>query len=370
MKFIALRSNIKEAISIIEKAVGENSNLPILKNILIEAKGGSIIFSATNLEIAISHKVMGKIIEEGRVSPPLALFSNLITNIQSDRLNFESKENDLEIATDNYSAVIHGLSPEDFPLTPTVKNQEKYLEIKGVFIKEAIQQTIVASQFSDIHPELNTILFEFSLEKLTLVATDGFRLAEKSLPSNVFTASQKEPFKLLIPLKTSLEIARIIKDDEVMRIFWDENQVLIKTENTELISRLIEGAFPDYSAIIPHEFDAEIVVNHEEFVGAIKLAGVFGQKNSEVKIKIHPNKKAIEISSADQSLGENNHILPAKIKGETEEVFFNWRYLGDSMKGIRTEDVLLGLQNEARPALIRSTTDGSYFYILKPILKS
>ena len=370
MKFIALRSKIKEAISLIEKAVGENSNLPILKNILIEAKDGAIVFSATNLEIAISHKVMGKVIEEGKVSPPLALFSNLIANIPTDRLNFETKENDLEIATDNYSAVIHGLSPEDFPLTPTVKNQSRYLEIKGVFLKEAIQQTIVASQFSDIRPELNTILFEFSLEKLILAATDGFRLAEKSIPSSVFTSSQKEPFKMLVPLKTSVEMSRIVKDEDVVRIFWDENQILIKTETTELISRLIEGAFPDYSSIVPHEFDAEIVVNHEEFVGAIKLAGVFGQKNSEIKIKIHSNKKAIEISSADQSLGENNHILPAKIKGESEEVFFNWRYLGDSMKGIRTEDVFLGFQNEAGPALIRSTTDGSYFYILKPILKS
>jgi len=370
MKFIALRSNIKEAISIIEKAVGESSNLPILKNILIEAKDGVIIFSATNLEIAINHKVMGKIIEDGRVSPPLALLSSLIANLPTDRLNFETKENNLEIATDNYSALINGLSPEDFPLTPTVKNQDRYLEIKGVFLKEAIQQTIVASQFSDIRPELNTLLFEFSLDKLVLAATDGFRLAEKSIPSNIFNAPQKEPFKILVPLKTSVEISRIIKDEELVRLFWDENQILIKTESTELVSRLIEGSFPDYSSIIPHEFDAEIVVNHEELVGAIKLAGVFGQKNSEVKIKIHTNKKAIEISSADQSLGENNHILPAKIKGDTEDVFFNWRYLGDSMKGIKTEDVLLGLQNEAKPALIRSTSDGSYFYILKPILKS
>ena len=370
MKFIALRSNIKEAVSIIEKAVGEGGSLPTLKNILIEAKDGAILFSATNLEIAINHKVMGKIIEEGRVSPPLALFSSLIANIPTDRLNFETKENDLEVATDNYSAVIRGLSPDDFPLTPTIKNQGRYLEIKGVFLREAIQQTIVASQFSDIRPELNTLLFEFSLEKLVLAATDGFRLAEKSIPSNIFTAPQKEPFKLLVPLKTSVEVSRIIGDDEVVRFFWDENQILIKTENTELISRLIEGSFPDYSSIIPHEFDAEIVVNREEFVGAIKLAGVFGQKNSEIKIKIHPNKKAVEISSGDQSLGENTHTLPAKIKGDTEEVFFNWRYLGDAVKGIKTEDVFLGLQNEAKPTLIRSTSDGSYFYILKPILKS
>ncbi len=119
-----------------------------------------------------------------------------------------------------------------------------------------------------------------------------------------------------------------------------------------------------------HEFAAEIEVERDEFLNAIKLAGVFGQKNSEVKIKIHQNKKAFEISSADQALGENNNILPAKIKGDIPETFFNWRYLSDPMKSIKTEDLFLGLQEDAGPALIRATTDSSFYYVLKPILKS
>src|SRR5271154_846262 len=123
MKFIAIRSNIKDAISVIEKAVGENSNLPILKNILIEAEGGNITFTATNLEI---------------------------------------KENNLEIATDNYNAVINGMSAEDFPITPKIKNTESYIEIKNAFLREAIQQVTVASQYSDLRPELNSLLFNFS----------------------------------------------------------------------------------------------------------------------------------------------------------------------------------------------------------------
>jgi DNA polymerase-3 subunit beta len=370
MKFIAIRSNIKDAVSVIEKAVGENTNLPILKNILIEAENNTITFSATNLEIAITHRVAGKVIEDGKITVPLALFSSLIGNIQSDRLNFEKKENNLEIATDNYSAVINGMSPEDFPITPKIKNTEGYIEIKSAFLKEAIQQVTVASQYSDLRPELNSVLFNFSLESLVLASTDGFRLAERSIPSNLFVVKKKEPFKMLIPLRTALEVARIMRDDEVVRIYQDESQVLFKTDQTELISRLVEGAFPDYSAIVPHEFAAEIVVNRDEFLNAIKLAGVFGQKNSEVKIKIHHNKKAIEISSADQALGENNNVLPAKIQGDIPEVFFNWRYLSDPMKGIKADEVFLGLQEDAGPALIRSVSDQSYFYVLKPILKS
>ncbi len=370
MKFIAIRSNIKDAVSVIEKAVSENANLPVLKNILIEAENSTITFSSTNLEIAISHRVAGKVIENGKLTVPVSLFSNLISNIQSYRLNFEKKENNLEIATDNYSAVINGMSAEDFPITPKIKNEERFIEIKAAFLREAIQQVTVAAQFSDIRPELNSILFNFSLESLVLAATDGFRLTEKSIPSNLFTTKNKEPFKILVPLRTGLELARILRDEEMVRMYWDENQVLLKTDQTELISRLTEGNFPDYSAIVPHEFSAEIVVERDEFLNAIKLAGVFGQKNSEVKIKIHSNKKAIEISSADQALGENNNILTAKITGDVQDVFFNWRYLSDPIKMIKGEDIFLGLQEDAGPALIRATADASYYYVLKPILKS
>ncbi|HVM77318.1 MAG TPA: DNA polymerase III subunit beta [Candidatus Paceibacterota bacterium] len=370
MKFIAIRSNIKDAILVIEKATGENQNLPILKNVLIETDNDGVTFRATNLEIAVSNKVAGKVIENGKITIPLSLLSSLIGTIASDRLNFEKKGNDMQVATDNYSAVLHGLSAEDFPITPKIKGEGGHLDIKAAFLKEAIQQVTVASQFSDLRPELNSVLFDFSLESLKLASTDGFRLAEKTLPANMFTAKNLEPVRILVPLKTALELARIVKDDETIRMTMDENQVLFKTEKTELISRLIEGSFPDYSAIVPHEFQAEIAVDKNEFVNAVKLSGIFGQKNSEVKIKIHQNKKAIEMSSADQALGENVSTLAAKIKGDIPEVYFNWRYLGDPLKAIKTDDIFIGLQEEANPALIRSTSDTSFFYVLKPILKS
>ncbi len=370
MKFVALRSNIKEAINAVEKAVTDTANLPILRNILIEAKDGVITFTATNLEIAICRKVVGKVIEEGRIAPPLTLISSLIANIQSDRLNFEAKGDNLEVTTDNYSAVINGLPADDFPITPSVGDGEKYITIKGAILKEAIQQVSVASQFSDLRPELNTVLCNFSLENIVLAATDGFRLSEKTLPSNFFISKEKEPFKILIPLRAALEIARVINDEEEVLLFHDENQILVRTETIQIISRLIEGNFPDYSGIIPKEFSAEVVVNRDEFTSAIRLAGVFGQKNGEVRMRVHPNKKAVEIASADQALGENMHTLPAKVKGEIGDTFFNWRYLGDAMKGIKSEEVFLGLQEEAGPALIRAAVDNSYFYILKPILKT
>jgi DNA polymerase III subunit beta len=370
MKFVAIRSNIKDAISVVERATGENTNLPILRNVLMETTNDGISFTATNLELAITVHVSGKVIENGKATIPLAIFSNLITNIQSDRLNFEKKANAIEIKTDNYQATLQGLSAADFPTTPKLQDGNTYLEIKAAILKEAIQQVIVASQFSDLRPELNAILLDFSLDSLKLAATDGFRLAERSIPQSFLTAKEVEPFRLLIPLKTSQEVVRMSRDDETVRILHDENQVLFKTPRAELISRLTEGAFPDYSQIIPKKFSTEVTVNRDEFANAIKLAGVFGQKSSELKITVHPGKKAMEVSSADQALGENTYLLPAKIKGEESEAVFNWRYLADPVRAMKTEEAFVGFQEETNPALLRAVGDNSYFYILKPILKS
>jgi len=370
MKFIAIHSTIKEAISVVAAAVGENSNLPILKNILIRATGGVVSFIATNLEIATTYHVSGKVIEDGAITVPVGLLVNIINNIKTDRLNFETKGATLEIKTDNYNATIQGLSAEDFPPTPRIKNPDAYLEIKGVFLREAIQQVNAAAQMSDLRPELSSIFFNFSIETLKLAATDGFRLAEKTIPASNFTAKNQEPFTMLVPLKTAHEVQRIMRDDEVVRIHFDDNQVLFKTESAEIVSRLIEGSFPEYAQIIPKAFVTEIVVKADEFLNGIKLAAVFGQKNGEVEIKVQPSKKAVEIVSADQALGENAYILPAKIKGNAIDVVFNWRYLSEPLKVIKTEEVLLGFQEEANPAAVRPAADGSYFYIIKPILKA
>jgi len=369
MKFVAIRQNIKEALSVIQRIAADNANLPILKNTLIKAAAGSIIFEATNLEIAVKTATSGKIIEDGGVTVPISLLSNLVGNLQTDRLNFESRGNNLEIKTDNYNATLQGMPADEFPITPKIADGKEYLEIKAVFLREAIQQTITASQTSDFRPELGNLLFHFSLENIKLAATDGFRLAEKVIPANLFTIHNIEPFSALIPIRTAQELSRIITNDEEVRIYRDESQILFKTNKIELISRLGEGSFPNYSSIIPVEFSTEITLNKEEFINALKLASVFSQKNNEISIQIQPNKKVIEIVSADQSFGENKYILPIKAKGDAAEKIFNVKYLSDAIRSLSGDEMYLGVQEEANPALIKSTSDNSYFYILKPILK-
>lgn len=367
MKVIVIRANLKEGLISTERATGENLNLPILKNVLFEAEGNKIKITATNLEIAITAVISGKVIENGKFTVPAGILSNLIGNIQSDRLNIEEKKGKLEIKTDNYEAAIQGTAAADFPITPKIKEGKEYIEIKAAILKEALNQILIAAQFSDLRQELNNIFFDFSINSIKIVATDSFRLAEKTIPAEEFSTNHKEKFSLLFPLKTAQELARILKENETVKIYHDENQILFKTEQVELLSRLSEGNFPDYAAIIPKKFAAEATFNRQEFLNALKLAGIFGSRTSEVKLKPQENKKAITILSSDQTLGENNYILTAKIQGKLGEIIFNWRYIVDVLKILKTEEVWFGINSENEPAEIKSLGDASYLYILKPI---
>ncbi len=370
MKVIIIKGNLKTGLGIVERASGENQNLPILKNVLIETEQNRIKVTATNLEVAISYFVSGKVIESGKVTVPLATFYDVVSTLQTERLNLEKKKYGLEVKTDNYEAVVQGLPADDFPIIPKLKNTEEFIEIKGETLKEALTQTIISAQASDLRPELHSIYFNFLMDTIVMAATDSFRLSEKKITGSQFKTTYNKEFKILIPLRTCQELLRIIQDSDSVKIYHDQAQILFKTENLEFVSRLTDGVFPDYNAIIPKKFDSEVTLDREEFINAIKLAGIFSSRVNEVKLKIPPAKKNLEIFSADQTLGENKYVLPAKVSGEVKETSFNWRYLADGLKTISESTVFLGLGEENKPALLKSTVNSSFFYILMPIIKT
>ncbi len=341
--------------------------MPILKNILIEAlDDNNIKLKATNLELAITSILNGKIIEKGKTTIPLSILLEIINNLQLERLNINSIDSKIEITTDNYNAILNTQSSEDFPIIPSIKNKNNYIKIKGVILKESLSQVIISAQINEIRPELNSILLICNNLNLKLVTTDNFRLSEKTITNTHFESNFKNDLKILIPLKTAIELNKIINDDDIVEIFVDENQILFKTENLELISRLVSGSFPDYEAIIPINFKTEIVVNKEEFINGIKLVSVLSGKNFNINLKI--NHKNIELFSFNQLIGENKTIIQGKISGEEKEIAFNWKYLLDGVKNIKTEDIFIGISEDNKPALIKSTKDEYFIYILMPIL--
>jgi len=366
MKLVVLRNNLKTGLDTVGRAVGANLNLPILGNILVKAESNQIRFSATNLEMAITKTIYGKIIEDGVTTVPYSVLSNIISNLVSERVNIETKHNNLLITTDSYEATLQSTPDNEFPIIPKLKESKELIKLNSTTLKDAINKVIVAAGISDLRPEISGVLLIGEQSVIKLVATDSFRLAEARIVKNQFTNTFEQGVKAIIPLKTTQEALRVIKDDEEVTIRIDNGQILFQTSDTEVVSRLIDGKFPDYEAIVPKSVDTEILVGRDEFAGAVKLTGSFTSKVSDVRIKIK-DKKAVEIYSSDISLGENNYLIPAKITGEPMELAFNWRYLLDGTKTVAGKQIILGLNNNNKPALIKSPGDTSCFYVLMPI---
>lgn len=367
MRLIILNNNLKEALRSIEGAIRDNLNLPILKNILIKTEDNKINFSATNLELAITYKVSGKIIETGSTTIPLNILANIVNNLTTERITLENKNYNLLIKTDNYEATIQGLNPEDFPIIPQINHLNKFFKINSQIFKNTLLKVINSIQYSEIRPEINGALFNYQIDYLKLTGTDSFRLAEKTLAADQFKSNYEEGFEIILPLKTLQEVLRILPDDGELNIFINQNQILFKTEEQEIISRLIDGKFPDYQSIIPQETKTELIINRSELINALKLTGIFSGRVNEVKFKIGENKKFLEIYSADSALGENHYLLPAKITGPSQTVSFNCRYLLDGLKFLNEKEIILGLNSDNQPAVIKTPEDKTWFYILMPI---
>ena len=347
-------------------------------NVFIKIFDNKIKITTTNLELAITKTVSGKIIEKGSITVTFSILNGSINNLDNDKVDLESENKDtkLILKTDNYEAIIQGSVEEEFPIIPKIDNSEQYLKIDCNTFNNAILKVLNCAQISEIRPELSGILFDFQISSLKLVATDSFRLAEKTLFDKDFKSNFSKSFKAIIPLKTIQEVSRIFSTkggsasggkDEDLYIYFDSNQVLFKTDDLEVISRLIDGNYPNYEQIIPKDFKTECILEREGLVKAIKLVSNLSGKDNDIKLKNEKGKKVMKISSSAQVVGENHYLIPIKTKGDEFEIIFNWKFLLEGLKNFGSEEVFLGLNGNQRPFIIKSQKDFSYFHILMPI---
>lgn len=366
MKLVILKNNLREGLNSVERAASDNNNLPILKNVLLKTFNNKIQLATTNLEIAVSRYVAGKIVEDGSITVPLSTLLTIVNNTNSERINLETNQNTLIFKTDNYEATIQGLPEEEFPLIPKLENIKSHISVSADIFKDAVLKVINAIQISEIRPEIGGMLLDFQVTHLKLVGTDSFRLAEKTIHENSYKSNFQQGFRVIIPLKTMQEVLRTITKGEVV-IFIDPNQILFKNEETEIISRLIDGNYPDYDPITPKSFETEIIIEREHLMNAVKLVSTFSGKVNDIRMKVKDGKKVLEVYSVNQLLGENKYLVPIRTKGEEFETSFNWRYLMDGLKNFNGDELFFGVNGSHRAALIRNQSDNSYFYILMPI---
>lgn len=375
MKLIILKENLNEGLNIVSRVAGKNLTLPILNNILISVEKNFINLAATDLELGIKYWSLIKTEKEGKITIPAKILSGFVNLLPEDKIYLELKNQVLDITCQDYQTKIKGLSSEEFPIIPKIENND-FIELNCPVFCEGLSQVVDFASLSQTKPELSGIYFNFKKDNLYLTATDSFRLAEKNL---LFENKNSKEFSFILPQKSVREIINIFAEKEgKLKLYFSPNQVLFEylmseTEHPQIqiISRLIEGDYPDYQGIIPKKYEAQVILPREKLLNHIKTASIFSGKTNEIKIKLNPQKAGIEILSQNPELGENNSFLQGQLqyaadKKETE-ISFNYRFLIDGLLNIKSPEVIFELNGEDGPAVLKSRTDPNYIYIVMPI---
>ncbi len=377
MKLICTQENLNKALNIVGKIINKNTTLPILNNILLKTEKGRLKLSSTNLELGINYWVGGKIEEDGEITVPTRLFANFISSLPNNNVEIKLKGDSLNIKCDKYKTSIKGLSAKEYPLIPKIE-AEPVFKINSSDFKQALMQVLPAISNSESRIEITGVFLDLSKldkNKIVLVTTDSYRLAEKTLilkKENI----NKEALNLagnissvIIPKNAVQELIRDLDDSEnLLEVMISENQILFKFDNANMISRLLEGKYPDYKQIIPTKFETEAVVDINEIANAIRVAGLFVSVSSNnIELKTYPNSNVLEVSSGVSEIGSNNTKVAAEIKGKDLEVIYNHKYLSDGFGGMDGEKAILKINSEKLPTVLTSATDKGLLYIIMPV---
>jgi DNA polymerase-3 subunit beta len=374
MKSIILQEKLKKGLNIVEKISSKSLTLPILNNILITIEKNFLKLSATDLEIGIEWWVLTKTEKEGMAVVPSRLFSSFINLLPNKKIDLELKSDNLFIECDNYKTKIKSFKIDEFPIIPKITKNE-FISIKSASFCGALKQVVDIAVPSTTRPEISGVYFLFQKDLIIVTATDSFRLGEKKIFLKNKSAL-KENYSLIIPQKTIKEVINIFDEKEGdLNIYFSPNQIMFESllEETphpqvNLISRLIEGEYPNYKEIIPKKYTTRLTLKKDDFANQIKSASLFSGKVNEVRIKTGGDNKKIEILSQSPDLGEyQSFIMVSGMKGEPVNISFNHRFLLDGLSNIKSSEVVLELSGDSGPGVLRPVGDDSYLYVVMPI---
>ncbi len=360
MRFDILKEILVDGVLTVQNVISSKTTLPILSNILVETQKDSIRLIATDLDIGISSIVPAEIKEEGSITIPAKRFADIVRELPNEEVSISAmKNNFLTVNCGKAFFKIMGLPKEDFPKLPEFK-EALHITLEQKTLKEMLNLTNFAMSHDETRYVLNGTLFLFKDKTITLVATDGKRLA---FIKKEFPGMESFNRELIIPLKTISELNRLLKEEGMLRASFTENQVLFELNGTSIISRLIEGEFPNYQQVIPKEQKEKIRINRENLLLATKRAALFTTQDSQ-SIKLEVFKGKLVISKNSPNIGEAREEVDIDYKGPELVVGFNPAYLLEPLKALGLDEIEFELVSSDKPGVIRT---GGYLYLVLPM---
>lgn len=373
MKVSVLQENLAKGISIVSRAVATRSTLPVLSNILLATDGGRLKLASTNLEIGITHWTGAKVEDEGAITVPARQLADYVNALPPDRVEMElnAKTQTLHLKCARYDANIKGVDASEFPIIPTLDNQNK-ITIDPDTLREVIAQATFAAAQDDSRPVLTGVFAKFDKDGVVFVSADGFRL---SVRNAMLGSPLSAPLSVIIPAKALQDVARILGDqDEPVEIAITENrsQILFHLANTDLVSQLIDGNFPDYNQIVPKAHTTRTVMSTNELQNAVKAASVFAREASNiVRLNIAPENEMgggkVVVAATSAETGDNVGEIDATVDGDPVEIAFNARFLSDVLNVLGTPQVALETSSAASPGVLRPVGREDFTHVIMPM---
>lgn len=377
MKLSCLQENLKRGLATVSHAVAGKSPLPVLSNILLATHEGQLHLSATNLEIGIKTRIGAMIEEEGAVTVPAKLFSDVIGGLPNDKvtLTLDARTQSVKVECARFTSNIKGIEADEFPTIPTVDDREPTMTLPADILRQTIDQVAFAAANDESRPVLTGVLVRVRDSNMTFAAADGFRLATRTIaiPEGARTAAEVPD--VIVPARTLSELARISSDAEgeiAITVTPGGGQVLFHTETTDLVSRLIDGKFPDFERIIPGSYETRMVLETQDLVKAVKLASFFASASQNiVKLVVDsggdvaPGKLTISANAAE--VGDNTGELDGIVSGEGSQIALNVKFLGEALSAMKSSQVALEMQNPQSPGVFRPVGQDDYIHIIMPM---
>ncbi|MFH1798581.1 MAG: DNA polymerase III subunit beta [Candidatus Omnitrophota bacterium] len=357
------RAALMSGIQIVQNAVSQKSSLPILSNVLIEGEKDTVRLTATDLDMGICATIPAEITQEGAITVPAKKFFDIIKNLPegSDLLLNLKKNNYVTIKSEKAQFKIIGLPKEEFPQLP-VFDEKDAISIASKTMAEMFNLTDFAVSRDDTRYVLNGLLMNIKGDKISVVATDGRRLAavNKTLPQK--TLVEKE---VIIPTKTVQEVKRMLTEEGEVKIKFSSNQILFSFPGSFIVSRIIEGEYPNYKSVIPEKSMKEIKILREDFLAAARRASIFTDQDS-MAVKLSIKKEKMTISKNTPYLGEAREDVDISYTGEEEvEIGFNPRYLIDVLKCLPDKEIIFEVDSPTKPGVVRWGEE--YTYVVLPM---
>ena len=375
MKFACTQENLLQGLSLVGHIAGKSAHLPILENVHVKCVSSGVEISATNLEMAISTKVRGRVEKEGEFTVPAKLLMDYISLLPPGKVELEIEDDNLVVEADGKKSKIKGMPTSEFPLIPRLAEGESY-HLEPNSFKQTINRVVFAVSGSESRPELSGVSCYFhglgGKDTLVLAATDSYRLAEGRL--TLEEGGKKDGATCIVPARAMQEIGRVLnsyKDDVETpeRVDWlmSESQLVVTYGPVTLISRLIEGLFPEYTQIIPDHFQTTSEVDRKELLKAIRAASLFARTGLyDVHLNFTEDGQ-LAVSSSDSGTGEHHTKLSAELVGEPNHATVNFKYISDGLNAMSDERVILKLIDGMNPILIQGKEDEQYRYVVMPI---